>query len=659
MKHITKKNIIGSVIAITFLAVGVYTYAATTYSSFTFDYLLRTSADTEYAVDLISGESLIKDDSGRYDLEARLGFYGTTDPATDSLFESEIRSKINVWYKRKGAPAYEHMMLTYLTSGITTPGIPGRTVVNVMRSSSNGYLVEPGIYTVDAIMFGTTKLASYEICLPTFISNTGRSIGSVTCDISSSTSTTTDVSFLDTRTDTPTLSFTPTSIVAPDTAAQIKGLLKSPANTIQKIEFWVGLKNASKAKSSTSDPISITPAGFPLSVTASDLKNKKDYEYGFRLSGESTDFFTGAFSTGIAGNQITTAPVSAATVTFDLVSLMAQATTATIKGTFKATADTTEKFNLYVWPSGGTPQKIQTSDSIKITPVGFPITFPVITGLQAETGYGYKIVAVGSGKTVYENSFVTNLAVDQAGSSAGTSLDDGVCGSATVQAQAAAPSGAALCKAGTPGPVSPLSAGWTWICYGKNDGADTPCIAKSLSSAGSAVCGSANGATRPYAPSAEGELCGNGVAGTVSETGTGWSWTCATASDGGKSTCSATKGAATPDESQNDLPSNFLQNPFKELDSFPKIIKAVVNNIVLPIAVPFIAIMIIYSGFLFVVARKKGNVDGYAKAKQTLMYTLIGAALVLGSFVIANALQGTLDSIVSIHYVQINTVTRV
>jgi hypothetical protein len=52
-----------------------------------------------------------------------------------------------------------------------------------------------------------------------------------------------------------------------------------------------------------------------------------------------------------------------------------------------------------------------------------------------------------------------------------------------------------------------------------------------------------------------------------------------------------------------------------------------------------------YSGMLFVVNKKQGNVDGITRAKQTLKYTLIGAALVLGAFVIANALQSTLTSL--------------
>jgi hypothetical protein len=59
--------------------------------------------------------------------------------------------------------------------------------------------------------------------------------------------------------------------------------------------------------------------------------------------------------------------------------------------------------------------------------------------------------------------------------------------------------------------------------------------------------------------------------------------------------------------------------------------------------VPIIALAIIYSGFLFVAAR--GNAEELKKAKSTLVYTLIGAALLLGCLVIANAIKGTVDTI--------------
>jgi len=64
---------------------------------------------------------------------------------------------------------------------------------------------------------------------------------------------------------------------------------------------------------------------------------------------------------------------------------------------------------------------------------------------------------------------------------------------------------------------------------------------------------------------------------------------------------------------------------------------------VLYIGIPVIALAIIYTGFLFVSA--SGNSEKLTKAKSALLYTLIGGALLLGAFVIANAIRSTVDEI--------------
>lgn len=85
-----------------------------------------------------------------------------------------------------------------------------------------------------------------------------------------------------------------------------------------------------------------------------------------------------------------------------------------------------------------------------------------------------------------------------------------------------------------------------------------------------------------------------------------------------------------------------IDNPLGSVDSIPSFIKAVITA-VLYIGVPIVALAIIYSGFLFVSAQ--GNSEKLTKAKKALIYTLIGAALLLGAFVIANAIQSTVDEI--------------
>jgi hypothetical protein len=152
-------------------------------------------------------------------------------------------------------------------------------------------------------------------------------------------------------------------------------------------------------------------------------------------------------------------------------------------------------------------------------------------------------------------------------------------------------------------------------------------------------CGPVSGTTTSVITSTSANLCEKGN--VTGFTGSGpWTWSCAGANGGGTKPCSA---EVATDE---DLGDNFLKNPLAPgLDTFPKIFAAVVNNIILPIAVPFLAIMFIYAGFLFVEAR--GKPEKLTQAKETLKYTFIGAGLVLGAFVIANALQATVGQLLS------------
>ena len=90
---------------------------------------------------------------------------------------------------------------------------------------------------------------------------------------------------------------------------------------------------------------------------------------------------------------------------------------------------------------------------------------------------------------------------------------------------------------------------------------------------------------------------------------------------------------------------NGIKNPLGDnITDIPSFITTILN-FVLFIAVPIIALAIIYTGFLFVTAQ--GNSEKLKKAKTTLLYTIIGAALLLGSYVIAQAIKGTVDDIKS------------
>ena len=79
--------------------------------------------------------------------------------------------------------------------------------------------------------------------------------------------------------------------------------------------------------------------------------------------------------------------------------------------------------------------------------------------------------------------------------------------------------------------------------------------------------------------------------------------------------------------------------PYNTINAF---IKVLLEG-VLKIGIPLVALAIIYCGFLFVSAR--GNTEKLTKAKDALLYTLIGAAILLGSWAIARLLSETVISL--------------
>lgn len=83
-----------------------------------------------------------------------------------------------------------------------------------------------------------------------------------------------------------------------------------------------------------------------------------------------------------------------------------------------------------------------------------------------------------------------------------------------------------------------------------------------------------------------------------------------------------------------------IDNPLasKGIDSVPKFIEILLTGL-LRVGIPVVALAVIYCGFLFVSAR--GNPEKLKKAKDALLYTLIGAAILLGSWAIAHMISAT------------------
>jgi len=87
-----------------------------------------------------------------------------------------------------------------------------------------------------------------------------------------------------------------------------------------------------------------------------------------------------------------------------------------------------------------------------------------------------------------------------------------------------------------------------------------------------------------------------------------------------------------------------IKNPLgdKGPQDIPSFIEEVIN-IVLIVGIPILVLAIIYAGFLYVKAQ--GNPTELEVAHKTLLYTVIGGALLLGAFVIANAIGQTVKEI--------------
>jgi hypothetical protein len=664
------------------IAVAVhFASAAISFGGFTFDQTVTTSQGKEYYVDIIPGNATGMT-NGKYDLETKLGFYGVTDPDNDGYFTSDIDDKTYIKFKKKGTNNYLGQSETAASGSATNPNPTGYLVYYLMRSSGNGLYVDPGEYTVDAVLNGVV-VSTYDVCLPTFTSSTGNAIGNVTCGAQPGGASSTATSSTSTASTTVpggpyTGKFTYDTTAVPTAncstssgdctfTKKIKGTQLGDValyiNMYPMSDFDVGGHKGFSVSGGYFYTVKVYPGKqyvatvtVPMSVLAPkmDAMQVADRKYYIEFTDVSDTNHVSNKKLYDFGTVIPMPPAVQTNATFDLVSLLSPSTTVTIKGTLTASGSVTvtSKVDLYMWPVGGTPVKVQSSDELTLNSGGTSITMEQ-SGLAPNTSYNYKFVVAATGENVYENTFSTNISADQA-----QAFMDGKCGVAIESPQAVEPSAEAdLCSAGTPTSVQGTGP-WTWSCTGTGGGADDPCTAESLSSGGGASCGNAADETLTEMPTADADLCDKGTPSVVNQIATGWSWTCTF--DNNEKPCSAKKSEVDPggDGDPNAGNKNFLQNPFKTLDSFPKIIKAVVNNIVLPIAVPFIALMLIYSGFLFVVARKDGNVYTIQKAKQTLVMTLIGAVLVLGCFVIANALQGTINSITSMRY-QINSSAQV
>lgn len=76
--------------------------------------------------------------------------------------------------------------------------------------------------------------------------------------------------------------------------------------------------------------------------------------------------------------------------------------------------------------------------------------------------------------------------------------------------------------------------------------------------------------------------------------------------------------------------------------SFMEFVNAILG-VVMKIGIPVAAMFIIYSGFLFVKAQ--GNEAELTKAKSAFTYAVIGTAILLGAWLLAQGISSTIDSL--------------
>ncbi len=89
-------------------------------------------------------------------------------------------------------------------------------------------------------------------------------------------------------------------------------------------------------------------------------------------------------------------------------------------------------------------------------------------------------------------------------------------------------------------------------------------------------------------------------------------------------------------------PVQLLSGSGTPIDNIPDFLLAVVDMVFL-IGMPIIVIFLIYSGFLFVTAGD--NEAQTTKAKHVFLWTMLGAAILMGAKVIAAAIESTVLSL--------------
>ncbi len=85
----------------------------------------------------------------------------------------------------------------------------------------------------------------------------------------------------------------------------------------------------------------------------------------------------------------------------------------------------------------------------------------------------------------------------------------------------------------------------------------------------------------------------------------------------------------------------YVDSPFKYTTIADFVAQAL--RVMVMVALPIISLFIVYAGFMFVIAR--GNEGKLSEAKSNFYYVIVGAILILGAWVFATLIGGTISQL--------------
>ena len=89
-----------------------------------------------------------------------------------------------------------------------------------------------------------------------------------------------------------------------------------------------------------------------------------------------------------------------------------------------------------------------------------------------------------------------------------------------------------------------------------------------------------------------------------------------------------------------------LDNPLSpEFQTIPAFIEGALKVMVM-VALPIITVFVVYAGFQFVLAQ--GNTEKLNTAKKNFLFVIIGALLIMGAWIIATLIGGTVTQLTGV-----------